>query len=128
MPRPTILACHLTDARMSKLRLLCMRLGLLIKPVTEADFTQPLSVLSGLEAPGEALPAEGSVEEELLVFCHMPDSAVSRFLQLARQQRIPPFALKAVLTPTNAAWTLPRLFRELAEEREALRQGSNAHE
>ena len=28
MPRPTILAFHLTDARLAKLRFVCMKLGL----------------------------------------------------------------------------------------------------
>lgn len=127
MARPMILACGLTEERQGKLRMLCMRTGLLLKMVPEADYAQPVGALCGLQERVAAAEAQGTVEEELLVFCHMDNGTVSRFLQLARQQRIPPFALKAVLTPTNAAWTLPQLYEELRQEREAVMNGGEAH-
>lgn len=125
--RPTILTFNLTDARLSKLRFLCMKLGLAVKPVPTEDCCQPLSVLCGLSDPADAAPAE-AFSEEMLVFCHMDNAQVNRFLQTAKQMRFAPVALKAILTPTNAAWTPARLCAELKDERAAVMQGTTTHE
>ena len=128
MPRPMILACQLSDARLAKLRFLCMKQGLLLKAIPVEDFAQPVGALCGLmnrvESPEPAAPFDG----EMIVFCHMDNAAVHRFLQVARQQRIPPFALKAMLTPTNAAWNLSGLYEELRQEHEAVSRGEAAHD
>lgn len=125
--RPTILTFNLTDARLSKLRFLCMKLGLAVKPVPAEDCCQPISALCGLSDPADAAPAE-SFSEEMLVFCHMDNAAVNRFLQTAKQMRFAPVALKAILTPTNAAWTPAQLCAELRDERAAVMQGTTTHE
>ena len=122
MSRPTILTFNLSETRLSKLRFLCMKLGLLVKPVPAADCCQPIGALCGLSEPIESAPAE-PFAEELLLFCHMDNMAVNRFLQTAKQMRFAPVALKAILTPTNAAWTPGQLCRELKEEREAVLKG-----
>lgn len=125
--RPTILTFNLTDARLSKLRFLCMKLGLAVKPVPAEDCCQPISALCGLSDPADAAPAE-AFSEEMLVFCHMDNAAVNRFLQTAKQMRFAPVALKAILTPTNAAWTPAQLCAELRDERAAVMQGTTTHE
>ena len=125
--RPTILTFNLNDARLSKLRFLCMKLGLLVKPIPAADFCQPISALCGLSEAAESAPAE-AFPEEMLIFCHMDNAQVNRFLQTAKQMRFAPVALKAILTPTNAAWTPAQLCRELKDERAAVMQGESTHE
>ena len=125
--RPTILTFNLTDARLSKLRFLCMKLGLMVKPVPAEDCCQPISALCGLSDPADAAPAE-AFPEEMLVFCHMDNAAVNRFLQTAKQMRFAPVALKAILTPTNAEWTPAQLCAELRQERQAVMQGTTTHE
>lgn len=40
---------------------------------------------------------------------------------------IPPVALKAMLTDTNAAWTAPALYAEIAKEHAAMHSGGRAH-
>ena len=125
--RPTILTFNLTDARLSKLRFLCMKLGLMVKPVPAEDCCQPISALCGLSDPADAAPAE-AFSEEMLVFCHMDNAAVNRFLQTAKQMRFAPVALKAILTPTTAAWTPAQLCAELKDERAAVMQGTTTHE
>ena len=122
--RPTILTFNLSDARLSKLRFVCMKLGVLVKDVSVADFGQPISALCGLADRTEA-EAE-AFSEEMLVFCHMDNSAVNRFLQTAKQMRYAPVALKAILTPTNAEWTPAQLCDELKRERQAVLQGETA--
>lgn len=131
--RPTILTFNLPEDRLSKLRFLCMKLGLAVKPVPEVDFSQPIAALCGLAERTEAAPAgtadsAGTFAGEMLVFCHMDNGQVNRFLQTARQMRFAPVALKAVLTPTNAQWTPVQLQEELNSEREAVRKGHTAHE
>ena len=142
MPRPTILAFNLSDARLSKLRFLCMKLGTLVKVVPQEDFTQPIAALAGLaerclpplgEEIGQSPAGEDAPEatepfaEEMIVFCHMSNMQLNSFLKTAKQQRIPPFPLKAILTPTNAAWTAAQLCAELKEERAAIEGGGKAH-
>ena len=123
--RPTILTFNLSDARLSKLRFLCMKLGLMVKPVPAEDCCQPISALCGLSDPADAAPTE-AFPEEMLVFCHMDNAAVNRFLQTAKQMRFTPVALKAILTPTNAEWTPLQLRDELKQEREAILRGETA--
>ena len=125
--RPTILAFNLNENRLTKLRFLCMKLGVAVKPVPAEDFCQPISALCGLSEPVEASPAE-AFAEEMLIFCHMDNALVNRFLQTAKQMRFAPVALKAVLTPTNAEWTPVQLCRELKDERAAVMQGTTTHE
>lgn len=122
--RPTILTFNLAEERLTKLRFLCMKLGCAVKPVPEADWGQPLSALCGLSAPEENAPS-APFADEMLVFCHM-DNAVNRFLQTAKQMRFRPVALKAILTPTNAAWSPVRLHAELTAERAAILSGETA--
>ena len=123
--RPTILTFNLNDARLSKLRFLCMKLGLLVKPVAAEEINQPIAALCGLADKTEAAPAE-AFPEEMLIFCHMDNAQVNRFLTTARQMRYAPVDLKAILTPTNAQWTPVQLCQELKQERQAILQGNTA--
>ena len=142
MSRPMILAYSLTADRLNRLRFLCMKLGVLVKAVPAADFAQPIGALCGVservecpevaEVPDVPVAPDAPVAPdvpvgEMIVFCHMSDVQVDRFLQTARQMRVPPFPIKAILTPTNAAWSAPQLYQELTQERQAIRQGAAVH-
>ena len=123
--RPTILTFNLSETRLAKLRFLCMKLGLTVKPVPAEDYAQPIGALCGLAEPTAATAAE-AFPEEMLIFCHMDNAQVNRFLQSAKQMRWAPVALKAILTPTNAEWTPLQLCAELKREREAILKGETA--
>ena len=123
--RPMILTFNLSEARLAKLRFLCMKLGAAVKAVQAEACGQPIAALCGLAAPQEAAQAEG-FPDEMLVFCHMDNAAVNRFLQTAKQLRFAPVALKAILTPTNAEWTPIQLWQELKAERAAVMKGGAA--
>ena len=58
--------------------------------------------------------------EPVMVFAGMSPQAVSRFLDRMKEMGLPPISLKAVLPPTSAGWTMPRLAQELMKERKAL--------
>ena len=123
--KPTILTFNFSEARLSKLRFLCMKLGLVVKAIPVEDWHQPISALCGLSAPVEAAPA-ANFPEEMLIFCHMDNALVNRFLQICKQLRFAPVDLKAILTPTNAEWTPVQLRNELKQEREAVLSGDTA--
>ena len=122
--KPTILTFNLSETRLSKLRFLCMKLGTAVKAVPAEDWNQPIGALCGLTERTPSAPAE-AFPEEVLIFCHMDNAQVNRFLQTAKQMRFAPVALKAILTPTNAAWTPVQLCRELQQERDAVLKGEN---
>ena len=123
--KPTLLTFNFSEARLSKLRFLCMKLGLVVKAVPAEDSCQPISALCGLSAPVEAAPAD-AFPEEMLIFCHMDNAQVNRFLQTCKQMRFAPVDLKAILTPTNAEWTPAQLRNELKQERAAVLRGDTA--
>lgn len=123
--KATILTFNLNESRLAKLRFLCMKLGVAVQPVPPEDFFQPVGALCGLAARIESAPAKG-FDAEMLVFCRMDNALVSRFLTTCRQMRWAAPGLKAVLTPTNAAWTAAQLQAELARERQAVLRGEEA--
>lgn len=119
MPAPTIL--FFSSAPMPyapKLRQLCAVQGIRLRAVEPGDLDRPLSALAqGLRHDPPS--AEGTpLPEPLLVFCHFSDRQLDRALLSLR--RMQAFCLKAVLTPTNAGWTLRELYQELCRERSQL--------
>ena len=58
---------------------------------------------------------------------HFRPGLLEGMLQGWRAAHIPPVALKAMLTDTNAAWTAPALYAEIAKEHAAMHSGGRAH-
>ena len=121
MSRPTLLAFAVSDDRLSRLRFCCLSLGIAVKPVAPEDFGQPLGALLGIMERADAAPEPGPVGE-MLVMTAFDDALAHRFLAALRQLRIPPFRLKAMLTPTNVTWNARRLYAELSAEHAAIGQ------
>lgn len=120
MPGPVILFYSPTpQAYFPKLMQLCAIQGFKLRRVEESDLGRPLSALA------QALPAQdgpaapgGPLPEPILIFCHLTSAQLDRLLPSLR--RIQVLCLKAVLTPTNAQWTLRALYEELCKERSQL--------
>ena len=127
MPKPMILTFNFTPDRLSKLRFICLRLGIQALDVPEPGFCNTLGAICGL-APVNDAEGRRTFTEEMMVFAHMDNALVNRFLQTARQMRFAPVALKAVLTPTNAEWLPGRLYEELLQERAAIMKGETLHD
>ena len=119
MSRPTLLAFALSDDRLSRLRFCCLKLGIAVKPVAPEDYAQPLGALLGLQERTDEANADGSVGE-MLVMAGFDDALLNRFLAALRQLRMPPFRLKAMLTPTNVLWNARQLYTELSAEHAAM--------
>lgn len=123
MSRPTVLCFNLPADKLARVRFCCMRLSILVQSVAEEDFQQPLGALCGFSPrlPGVSAPVE-PFTGEMLVMSGLNRQQAERLLSSLKQSRIH-IPLKAVLTPTNAAWDCIRLHGELAAERAAIQSG-----
>ena len=123
---PVILLYNLDTPKGAKIRRMCLPLGLRTRLVAPAEYGLPLGELvngATAETPWEGEP----FGDEMLVLANCPGPLLDRFLQGFRRNRIPPVYLKAVLTPTNAAWDSAALHGELMQERQAIARGQAAH-
>lgn len=115
MAKPTLLLYDpLGSPWVPKLKQYCALQGLRFRRVAGNELTLTLAQLAqGLRpAPGGQSPVPPT--EPVFVLC---GGSLDRFLAAARRVGVPPTALKAVLTPTNAGWTIPQLWAELTRER-----------
>ena len=104
---PVILAVHFPAKKLAKLRMAAMRLDAVGALTGDLDSFE--SFYDGEDFPGE-----------LLVFAHFSDAQLNLFLQAIRAAKLPPVALKAVLTDENKGWNVLELREELQKEHEAL--------
>ena len=79
--------------------------------------------LCGAEDAREAAYTGAGFEDEMLAMANFPAGMMNTFLGLFRRMGIAPVALKAMLTPTNAAWDSEKLHEELAGEHRAMTSG-----
>lgn len=123
MKSPMLLCFNMPPEKAAKLRLICMRFSIRFQPVPQEDWGKTLSALCGLEdsAPEAATPEAFS--EEMMVMALFPAGMAQQFLLALKRAKLPPVALKAVLTSTNSQWNPVQLYMELCRERDALRQG-----
>ena len=122
---PMILVFNIPADKLSKLRFTCMRLGIQVRPVENADYGQTIGALCGMaEHTDDAAPAD-SFSEDMLVMANFSQQLANRLLAALKQGRLP-IRLKAVVTPTNAHWNPVQLYQELTAEREAISKGKEA--
>ena len=117
---PTLLAYQIAPGKLGRMQVVCLRLGIRVQAVDPADFGQPVGALAGV------LPRAADAPE-MLVMAHFRPGMLEGMLQGWRAAHIPPVALKAMLTDTNAAWTAPALYAEIAKEHAAMHSGGRAH-
>ena len=76
-----------------------------------------------MEEKTDAAYVGAGFEDEMLVMANFPAGMMNAFLSLFRRMGIAPVALKAMLTPTNAAWDSEKLHAEIAGEHQAMMNG-----
>lgn len=118
--KPTVLLAQVPVQTEATLLVLGQQLGLRIKSVPSICFRATLTQL--LCDAESTYPADETVEESMLVMAGLDEKLTDRFLQELRQRQIK-IALKAMLTQTNASWTLAELYHELCRERAAIASG-----
>ena len=123
MKQPVLLCYNLSGEKMQKIRLAAMRLKIRVRPVEEDEYAQTVAALCGLEEKTDAAYVGAGFEDEMLVMANFPAGMMNAFLGLFRRMGIAPVALKAMLTPTNAAWNSEKLHEEIAGEHQAMMNG-----
>lgn len=119
-----VLSFNLTDDQNRILRSLCESLGLNCKVVPPEGFALPIGAMAGIPLSARHIRGnEHNFSEPMLVMCNLDQMHFDRFLTALRRSPLPPIGLKAVLTPTNAAWSACQLYEELCREREAFLKG-----
>ncbi len=121
---PVLLLFNIPPQKRAKIQVSALQLGCRVRPVPPEHFGAALEKILAGEA--ETCPAEGAFAEELLVMCGLSERQLDTLLTELRRRKIS-VALKAVLTPTNAAWTARELYEELCRERAAFAAGRQAH-
>lgn len=122
MKQPVLLCYNLEKEKYGKVRLAAMRFKVRVRPVGREEYACPLGALCDGKEPAQA-DAAGSFQDEMLVMAYFPQVLVTQLLQALRKAGAA-IALKAVLTPTNAAWSSLTLHGELCKERQALESGA----
>lgn len=123
MKQPVLLCYNLSGEKMQKIRLAAMRLKIRVRPVEKDEYAQTVAALCGLEEKTDAAYVGAGFEDEMLVMANFPAGMMNTFLGLFRRMGIAPVALKAMLTPTNAAWNSEKLHAEIAGEHQAMMNG-----
>ncbi|HIX63861.1 MAG TPA: DUF3783 domain-containing protein [Candidatus Mediterraneibacter colneyensis] len=124
--KETILLFNAPDKeKLLKIEMALFPLRLRLKRIQKEDYNQPLGFLAGMKdiAPAEGTFSGDELPGTMFVFCFLSDSRLNQALAALRRCGAGPFPYKAILTPTNSAWTAPDCFAELKKEHEALHPG-----
>ena len=134
----------LTDTEFQKIKPVASRLKLHCEQIPVSMYHNTLGAIAsgravpagipaalGADAPAGAsavsaacgIPEAGSTpaavsRDRLLVMCQLPERRMDKLLFELRRIDAP-IDYKAVLTPTNAGWTIPRLLMEMHAEKAA---------
>lgn len=99
-----------------------LSLGMSFRPVAAWELTQTVGFLAGLPgqkaAPRPLLPP--GAEAPVMVLSGISRVRMDALFAAMRKEGVPPPDRKAVLTPTNAGWTLAALYEELGREHKAM--------
>ncbi len=118
---PVLYLYNLDNPKGAKIRRMCLPLRIRTQLVPPQAHTLTLEeLIGGAPPPAEAAPG---FSDELLLMAGFTSAQMDALFQGFRRAKIPPVALKAVLTATNRSWTSVQLRQELLREREAIQQG-----
>ena len=121
--KETILLFNAPDKeKLLKIEMALFPLHIRLKKVPVKDYCQPLGVLAGAK---DITPVSGEYDGPelpgtMFVFCFLSENRLNQALAALRKCGAGPFPYKAILTPTNSAWTAPDCFSEIRREHEVL--------
>ena len=118
---PIALVYNMPEERREMVGRLAASLGLRVRPVTAAEYDRPVGTLCGAESPAPTSGPWSGFPEEMMVMAFFSDALMRCFLEGFKWMGLAPVRLKAVLTPTNSAWSSRALRDELLREEAAIR-------
>ena len=89
----------------------------------EKQYLQSIGFLAGNKAFAESPEAYDGAgfDEPMMVMAGFSERKLDLFLTEMRRKKVPPIALKAIVTTQNQAWNSLQLYRELKEEHEKMK-------
>ena len=121
MAAPVVLAYNLGALFIAPIDEVCRLHKARLKLVSPDAYALTIGELAGIPVFREhAMTKNVRFFEPMLVICHMLKPELEVFLDDLRKSDAPPVALKAVLTPYNAAWNARELRDELSREHESI--------
>lgn len=118
MALETVLMYNCGGDEWSTLRQIFLMLGVRIQAVEAEQYGLPLEALL-VHSPDRA-PVSEEFSDPMLVFCAMERDRLDQLLSAMHRAQLPRIHLKAMLTPTNRAWTSQQLWTELRREHQAM--------
>lgn len=107
---------------LAKIRLVAQRQNVQIRVVGLGEYHRTIGQLAMLP-PAPGICGGTVLTEPMMVLCMQPQQ-LDHVLAALRSAGVPPIC-KAVLTPTNAAWTPEQLLTELQRERAEFMKKNN---
>lgn len=100
-------------------------MGIRIRNITPEQVNERVGCLAGLPGFEEQKAAEAGdnlprIPEEMLVLYGFSSRRLDELLQRLRRAKVPPVALKAVLTESNSQWSFYELYQEIRAEHEKM--------
>ncbi len=117
---PLLLCAHMEPGRLLRLSMIAGALGIRVKEIKDEQAGQRLEALCGLSPIGRPAGKKAKIGEEMAVMAFFPERLMDTLFDAIRKNGLERPRLMAVLTPTNRAWTLERLYQELQKEYAAL--------
>ncbi len=111
-------------AHVGQLKGILSQMGIKMKNLTPERCVQKIGYLAGKEGFEKRTVRAGYekyapvIDKELLVLCGFTEERLDQLLEYMQRAGIPKIGLKAVMTDTNASWTVYQLYRQLCEEQE----------
>ena len=94
-----------------------------VRIVEPEQYLQSIGFLAGNKAFAESPEAYDGAgfDEPMMVMAGFSERKLDLFLTEMRRKKVPPIALKAIVTTQNQAWNSLQLYRELKEEHEKMK-------
>lgn len=117
-------------AHVGLLKGVLVQMRIRIRNLTPGRCEKKIGILAGLEGFEDSPVQEtGSqqafsvpIQEELLVLSGFTDERLDELLERLKKAGVPRIGLKAVVTKTNAQWTVYELYSHLLQERRQMEQ------
>lgn len=117
-------------AHVGQLKGILSQMGIRIKNLTSERCTQKIGYLAGSDGFEKRTVSAGYgkyapvMDRELLVLCGFTEERLDQLLEHMKLAGIPRIGLKAIMTDTNADWTVHQLYRQLCEEHAQFRDNA----